>query len=85
MSGGFSPKVVYPYGFKIQTQSSALQTPFFFGASQTPSALFVSTGRGLTGTPHSNMVFATKGKTTGCGMYLRKHSKVMLPTKLPFT
>jgi hypothetical protein len=36
MSGGFSPKVLFPNDFKVQTQSGEYQKPFYFGASQVP-------------------------------------------------
>lgn len=39
MSGGYSPKVVRPDAYKIQTESGGFQKPFFMGGSQVPTAL----------------------------------------------
>ena len=44
MSGGYSPMVVNPGSFKIQTLSNGLQKPFFFGASQVPSQIGLKHG-----------------------------------------
>jgi hypothetical protein len=52
MSGGYAPKVVHPDEYKIQTQSGGFQKPFYFGASQVPTALNLHpnsfSGAGLT-------------------------------------
>ena len=45
-NSGFNPKVVFPYGYAIQTKSNALQTPFYFGASAIPSDLAYTRPRG---------------------------------------
>jgi hypothetical protein len=39
MSGGYNAKTVRPDAYKIQTESDGYQKPFFFGGSQTPTAL----------------------------------------------
>ena len=59
MSGGYSPLVLHPGEFKIQTESGGLQRPFFFGGSQVPVSLmlkhssFSGSGMILTSTdPH---------------------------------
>ena len=36
MSGGYSPLVLHPGHFKVQTMSGEYQKPFYFGASQVP-------------------------------------------------
>ena len=36
MSGGYSPLVVNPRSYEIQTLSGGYQVPHFFGASQVP-------------------------------------------------
>ena len=52
MSGGYNAVVMRPDTYKIQTESNAQQKPFFFGAAQTPTALFLSpktfSGSGMT-------------------------------------
>lgn len=52
MSGGYSPKVVRPDSYKIQTESDGFQKPFFMGASQVPVGLNLHphsfSGSGLT-------------------------------------
>ena len=59
MSGGYNAKVVAPNDYKIQTESNGFQKPFFFGGSQTPTALFLKkdsfSGSGMT-QRHSNPV-----------------------------
>jgi hypothetical protein len=41
MSGGYSPLVMNPGEFKIQTESNGFQRPFYFGASQVPVSLML--------------------------------------------
>lgn len=67
MNSGFFPKVVFPNGFKKQTKSGELQTPFFFGGSQIPMSLALpepiyngSKGNGLTKTKKGDMDFTSK-------------------------
>ena len=39
MNSGFYPQVVNPKFRRVQTESNALQKPFYFGGSQVPSDL----------------------------------------------
>ena len=80
MSGGYNAKVVNPSGFRAQTQSGSLQTPFFFGGSQVPTDLFLArssfSGSGIM----SPQVFDTK---KGAEIF-HKGATIKIPRKLPF-
>jgi hypothetical protein len=91
MSGGYNPKVVNPYGWKVQTKSSEFQTPFFFGGSQVPINLGLAqksyNGSGFRKGSHSithlgDLDFTTK---RGDEVYHRKHHNIRIPRILPFT
>lgn len=91
MSGGYTPKVVNPNGWKVQTKSNELQEPFFFGGSQVPVNLGLAqksyNGSGFHKGSHSitnlgDLDFTTK---RGDEVYHRKHHNIRIPRKLPFT
>lgn len=73
MNGGFFPNVVNPK-VRPQTQSEEFQTPFFFGGSQTPNALSMSSNFSGSGLKQSSVYVSGCGlkKTgvyvSGCGM-----------------
>ena len=69
MSGGYSPKVVNPNAYKIQTESGGYQKPMFQGASQVPTAL------GLHPNTYSGAGVAKKLSTVDT------HHKVYMPLR----
>ena len=91
MSGGFNPKVVNPYGYRVQTKSGELQTPFFFGGSQVPTDLFLArssfSGSGFKKGSPSKTLFDDMDFTTKRGdeVFHRKDHNIRIPRKLPFS
>lgn len=93
MSGGYNPKVVHPRMRSSQLVSSEYQTPFFFGGSQVPHALFLpksafngSKGEGLSKGSLSqkkrgDYEFKTK---QGTKIFHQKSQNTKLPSVMPF-
>jgi hypothetical protein len=97
MSGGYSPKVAHPFLSNniVQMRSGELQTPFFFGGSQAPTALKIpasaysgSSGAGVfsKGTPSLTKIgrldFTTK---KGDKVFHRQGKDVVIPHITPFS
>lgn len=79
MSGGFSPKVANPFGFRTQTQSGASQMPFFFGGSQVPTDLFLAR-KSFSGSGLSPQIFQAKK-----GTEVIRRGTTVIPRHLPFS
>ena len=79
MSGGFNAKTVNPFGFRVQTQSGSLQIPFFFGASQVPTDLFLAR-KSFSGSGLSPQIFQAKK-----GTEVIRRGTTIIPRHLPFS
>jgi|LakMenEpi03Aug12_release.lakeMendotaPanAssembly.Ray.scaffolds.fasta_scaffold256878_2 hypothetical protein len=77
----YQPKVASPNKVFHQMESGEYQKPFYFGGSQVPISLGISTGSGI----HTPYVSHTKhmrhmnAQSRGCGVTVHKHHKIYLP------
>ena len=93
MSGGYNPAVSRPDVWAKFTRSPEFQTPFFFGASQVPNALFLpksryngSKGEGIASKADLESALRPEPiysyRTYGKGVY--KHHKIKRANVMPF-
>jgi len=77
----YHPKVEHPNKIFPQMKSGEFQKPFFFGGSQVPENLDISTGSGIQ-TPymsHVHSMHKLDAQNRGTGLTVYKNHKIYLP------
>lgn len=77
----YHPKVAHPNKIFPQMESGEFQKPFFFGGSQVPENLGITTGSGIH-TPyksHVESMHKLDAQCRGTGLTVQKNHKIYLP------